>query len=277
MKKQIHLIILFGLLILLTVKESQGQVFICGNEIDSQQESFESTFTPAGKLKKLERNISIHTYLVRDKDGNTNFSQTDLNDAITYLNRVFDSIKVTFNNTTIHYIDNYNYNSLNIQTTLQQLCNEFYTRNVINLYLVNELEVAGETIHGLSSWPSDDKTYIVMNKNRVTGPALTHLSGHVFGLYHTHETDFGTEKADGSNCETAGDLCCDTYGDPNIRGLVSPSCQYTGNRIDSEGNAYHPGTRNFMSYTQQHCMCYFSMCQYIRMINILEGTKQNLW
>ena len=45
---------------------------------------------------------------------------------------------------------------------------------------------------------------------------LSHELGHYFDLYHTHETSFGTECPSGSNCQSAGDMVCDTPADPNL-------------------------------------------------------------
>ncbi|MBL0071623.1 MAG: hypothetical protein IPP34_07360 [Bacteroidetes bacterium] len=47
--------------------------------------------------------------------------------------------------------------------------------------------------------------------------------GHFFGLYHTFETQFGSELANGSNCATTGDLVCDT--------LPIPVSKYTSTRL----------------------------------------------
>jgi len=46
-----------------------------------------------------------------------------------------------------------------------------------------------------------------------------HEFGHVLGLWHPYEGQFGIECTSGSNCHTAGDLICDTPASPAVHGL----------------------------------------------------------
>ena len=87
--------------------------------------------------------------------------------------------------------------------------------------------------------------------------------GHYFGLYHTHQTSFGKELVDGSNCETAGDLICDTPADPNL--LSNRSCVYEGSVVDENGAVYQPDVTNYMSYTRHFCRSSFSEQQLVLM------------
>ena len=81
---------------------------------------------------------------------------------------------------------------------------------------------------------------------------IVHEFGHFFGLYHTFEDyQFGKEKADGSNCETAGDRLCDTPADPgNIYEVhVNYSlCEMIGNTDPEIGVEYKPMLNNYMAY-----------------------------
>ena len=72
------------------------------------------------------------------------------------------------------------------------------------------------------------------------------------GLYHTHQTSrFGYELVSGSNCDTAGDLICDTPADPGLSSSnVDTTCKYKGTSRDPDGNTYNPDTRNVMSYSR---------------------------
>lgn len=45
-----------------------------------------------------------------------------------------------------------------------------------------------------------------------------HEFGHVLGLYHPYEGQFGQECTSGSNCNFAGDLLCDTPASPIVHG-----------------------------------------------------------
>jgi hypothetical protein len=92
---------------------------------------------------------------------------------------------------------------------------------------------------------------------------LTHEVGHCLGLYHTHETGLGYEKVDRvggcTNCESAGDLLCDTPADPglDIMGLMN-NCTYVGALMDGCNDPYTPDPMNIMSYAPGNCTSYFT-------------------
>ena len=86
------------------------------------------------------------------------------------------------------------------------------------------------------------------------GSTLAHEVGHYLGLYHTHETYFGDEAVDGSDCSVDGDLLCDTPADPNLSSTVSSDgCVYSSAATDENGATYSPSVTNLMSYTPKGC------------------------
>lgn len=104
---------------------------------------------------------------------------------------------------------------------------------------------------------------------------LAHELGHALGLYHTHDTPFGAELADGSNCTTAGDMICDTPADPNLSlpGMLDPiNCTYIGTVLDSNGQAYTPDVGNIMSYSSWSCYDHFTPGQY----NVMHYTIDSI-
>lgn len=117
---------------------------------------------------------------------------------------------------------------------------------------------------GLSSFPASSVQGIVMD-NDCTATSSNHSTfshevGHYFHLFHTHETFFGEECVNGSNCATAGDFFCDTPADPNVSGLVSTSCVYTGTASDDciISLPYDPDVDNMMSYSLKWCRVIFT-------------------
>jgi len=113
---------------------------------------------------------------------------------------------------------------------------------------------------GKSSFPGSATQGIVMDNDctatTYNHSTFTHEVGHYFNLWHTHTTSLGgAECVDGSNCSIAGDLFCDTPADPNVSGLVSDSCVYTGTSTDACGSGalYNPSTENLMSYSNKWC------------------------
>ncbi len=114
-------------------------------------------------------------------------------------------------------------------------------------------------------------TYTTIYAGRFNTPHLAHEMGHCLGLYHTHETAFGDELVDGSNCSGAGDKLCDTPADPLLSGNVDASCIYTGTDTDANGDSYNPDVTNTMSYAPFDCRGAFTNDQEGRMHNILSG------
>lgn len=72
---------------------------------------------------------------------------------------------------------------------------------------------------------------------------------------------------DKSNCDSAGDLICDTDASPVLSGLVNNNCEYTGVGTDNNGDYYLPSVANHMSYSLPKCRCSFTSDQYNWMLN----------
>lgn len=81
---------------------------------------------------------------------------------------------------------------------------------------------------------------------------FVHELGHVLGLLHTHDSTYGNELVDGSNCSESGDLICDTPADPGIGGSAVDlqTCTYIGTAQDANGELYTPQVKNIMSYSR---------------------------
>ena len=156
--------------------------------------------------------------------------------------------------------------------------------NTINIYIaenVSALYNNGQEIEicGSSSFPDEpnDEKYILLNKDCFfRGRLLAHELGHFFGLLHTHDRSNGRELADGSNCATSGDLFCDTPADPQLSINTVDGCEYTGKKIDSQGNAFTPDVKNIMSYAPIACQQYFTDDQITHMAIIASNENAYL-
>ncbi|MGH9935562.1 MAG: M43 family zinc metalloprotease [Blastocatellia bacterium] len=107
---------------------------------------------------------------------------------------------------------------------------------------------------------------------------FAHEIGHYFDLYHTHEDDFGSECPSGSNCDTTGDLLCDTPADPRLnQGFVDvTNCTYNNmaaTPADCAG-AYNPSVRNLMSYAPGHCRNEFTPGQISKVWQVLTSNSK---
>ena len=103
------------------------------------------------------------------------------------------------------------------------------------------------------------------------------MIGHYFGLYTTHETQFGAELVDGSNCETTGDLMCDTDADPQGGSIGNCTMIDPTDSQDANGQFYTPPTCNIMGWYTNTCDKKFTVDQYNRMLEIMKTGRKYLW
>ena len=159
----------------------------------------------------------------------------------------------------------------------------FNVADVINIYYVNDPDGACGWARFPWTLPLD---YIVIANGCEDNQSTTvHELGHYFGLYHTHTASNGAESVtrdngDGCwNCQTAGDLLCDTPADPNLSELANnwPDCAYTGVGTDAcNSDAYTPMIDNIMSYADKECRVIFTSQQNARMSVFRDGDRNYL-
>ena len=101
----------------------------------------------------------------------------------------------------------------------------------------------------------------VLKPGRTMGKTAVHEMGHHLSLYHTFSNSFGCTE---SNCETQGDLVCDTPPpQSNIGCSASSGCE-------------DAMIENFMDYTSETCKYTFSVGQAERMHSMLQTSRQGL-
>lgn len=220
----------------------------------------------------LNKKFSIHVHIIGEndstgfKDGNLVVSNIDS------LNVYFSPICLTFEVCEIEYIKNSLF--YNLQDTDYVNIQELYSDSgVINMFFINSF--AGSTEVGMASLPTgvDDGLFAISDNDPKT---IIHEMGHFLGLLHTHDTGFGAELVNGSNCITAGDQLCDTEASPNLLGLVTPACNYSFNLMDSNGDHYTPSLFNHMSYSHNNCRTQFTPQQFKVMIYTILNLRTNL-
>ncbi|MEE2954236.1 MAG: M43 family zinc metalloprotease, partial [Bacteroidota bacterium] len=213
--------------------------------------------------------LPVQNHIVRESNGSGGLSTNDLASIMVILNNYYMNSNIQFYEcNSVNFIDNsnyYNFNSSNENT----LCNANDVQNVINVYYFNTVSSGSNSLCGYAYFPGGSwKDRIIMkNSCALNGSTLTHEFGHYLSLYHTHGTsNNGTtnELVNGSNCTWAGDEICDTPADPNLSGVVSSSCQYTGSATDANGQPYVPDPTNIMSYSRKSCRTFMSSGQYNR-------------
>lgn len=226
----------------------------------------------------LNKTVSVTLYFVASGYQQYDFGIAAAENDWTELNELFEPIGLRFEICNTVNIPNYNWNILDREVNPETGFNEedemraqFYVPNVINVYYVGQ--TLNDDVAGYAYFPGG-WDIIVLTKGSGFG-TLAHEMGHFFGLYHTFETDNGFEFSDGSNCETTGDLVCDTPADNNGP-FLEDECKYNSTNTDPNGDFYTPYLSNIMSYYGA-CTCKFTPGQYNRMAWMYLNERNYLW
>jgi hypothetical protein len=206
--------------------------------------------------------IPIAAHIVRESDGTGGLTLARLDQGIIDCNIMYANTGMVFQLLSVDYIDDDDY-FFNIDTTaeIDALIQENVVADAVNVYFTPNLENEGGSLCGRGSFTTSSPQGVAMN-NGCTGTSdnpstFPHELGHFFDLFHTHETAFGAELVDGSNCGTAGDKLCDTPADPTLDPGTNvtffPGCTYNGSETDGNGDSYSPDTHQLMSYSDKEC------------------------
>ncbi len=236
------------------------------------------------QINKVNKTFQISMHIAVNSLGIQNVDQAEIDDAMEKLNNDFRPCGFQFQVCKSQIMEDDRFDSLTVTTAYNeevQMTSIYYEPNTINVYLVDTLQTDEGAVQGYAYFPGGIDIIVIdkFNMNDFSD-VFSHEMGHFFGLYHTFETEFGNELADGTNCETTGDLVCDTNADPDENGnaIDEDLCNYSGPITqDSNGDWYVPPTDNFMSYYQHECTCRFTTGQYNRMVDQYLTLRNYLW
>ncbi|WMJ74692.1 hypothetical protein RCC89_16180 [Cytophagaceae bacterium ABcell3] len=229
---------------------------------------------PTKPLTQINKTFKIIVHIVLNQDSNPGITENTIRQAVNGVNDFFAPIAANFDIAEFRYIENHNYNGsqenpLTLTLPQEELAQIYNIDRRINMYFIKanpDSSLCGRATRGGIS--SIDNPSILMLKDCVDSRVLAHLFGLYFGLHRTFE---GNELVDGSNCETDGDLVCDTPADPytgeDMDDYIDPdNCQFIYKGKDENGDYYDPDVSNIMSF--YNCPCpRFSHGQYERMAN----------
>jgi hypothetical protein len=265
-----------------TITQNQNVEYL--KQIKPQIEKFEKEFYQLRSQESRRANfissIPIKAHIIRASDGSGGLSETDLNNAIANLNSFYANAYLEFFLCEgINYIDEDNYYDFDAsEEAALTLANN--VTNSINIYFTDYVEnSSGNNVCGYAYYPGGPDVIIMANNCATNGSTLPHEVGHFFSLLHTHgpsNSILTTELVDGSNCDTDGDLICDTPADPKLSlANVDESCNYTGLNTDANSDSFVPDTNNIMSYSRKACRTSFSTEQYARIYATYHTVRNN--
>ena len=257
-----------------------------------------TTFTPAEAIAYLEHlenrgdvavprgfdppyYVPIAPHIVRRSNGTGGLPLSRYEQAVVDANAHFADTDIVFYTLgPIDYIDSdFYYFNVNTGEEIDDLRTQNLVPGAINIYFTENLPYCGVSAFSFSSVQS------ILMKNSCTASdsglgnhsTFSHEIGHFFDLFHTHETFYGDEYVDGSNCGSAGDLVCDTPADPQLSSsIVTEGCVYTGTETDPQGDPYDPDPTQLMSYSRKHCRDNFSPGSESRIVDTLWAERIGL-
>lgn len=179
-------------------------------------------------------------------------------------------INASSNSTYATYGVKWNYNDQGISH--QDLANMAFwdNRDYLNLWLVNNITgwIAGYSLYPVSGYSFSDGVVIESNNVSVPNPYLVaHEFGHAFDLRHTFEGSYNGVCTSNNNCNTDGDMVCDTA--PVIENY---NCDINENNVCTN-TPIGMLSYNYMSYA---CHQLFTQGQKDRMRNALLTLRPTL-
>ena len=223
--------------------------------------------------------LPVRINIFRNNDQTGGLSLQEMNDGMSKVNKTFlkagKGIQFYLAGEKPNYADDSTFATFlseakdaNGKTTEERANAKFLVKNAINLYSAGRVTAGKKELGGFAYFPrADNGSNLIVMSNSVFNDkdnTLTHEFGHYFGLPHTFDrtnsediserelvTRLKTETKGRkpANCDTGGDMICDTPSDPYDFKPKVVNCVYADTTIkDANGDLYNPMTNNIMDY-----------------------------
>jgi len=255
--------------------------------------------------------VPVKFHLVGEDDGSGRIDVTKVFDQLCILNETFEEFELQFyikdgfnevNNSGIFGTASSGRESLDMQFERD--------RQAINVWIIEDATPPNTILEGrVLGYYEPTFDWVVVDKDFVNGDGYTllHELGHYFSLLHPFhgwgdegappydETFEGkpapmyapdpinfnrdrilTENADGSNCEIAGDMICDTPAEYlYFTELDNTRCRYSRTMLDPKGVQINPDASLIMGYFLENCVNRFTPDQAALMKADLQTNRRN--
>ena len=223
--------------------------------------------------------LPVRINIFRNNDQTGGLSLQEMNDGMSKVNKTFlkagKGIQFYLAGEKPNYADDSTFaiflsevKDASGKTTEERANANFLVKNAINLYSAGRVTSGKKELGGYAYFPRiDNGSNLIVMSNSVFNDkdnTLTHEFGHYFGLPHTFDrtnsedvserelvTRLKTETKGRkpANCDTGGDMICDTPSDPYDFKPKVVNCVYSDTTIkDANGDLYNPMVNNIMDY-----------------------------
>jgi hypothetical protein len=234
-------------------------------------------------LKKGNSNtkyyIKIYMHVIRTDQGTGGQPVSRVNTAFSILEDDFDEFDIYFVwDGCIDYIDNTTYASSPEGDPSVFSVNAH--NDGVDVYLFPDDNPNNPPVKGAGQANGIVSTAFYVSGNYRNSPydayvpssVVSHEMGHCLGLFHPYYDGECEEFVDGSNCDSCGDLICDTAADVGARlDSTDINCEYFGSTPDHNGDIYQPDNDNIMAVAPPSCLVRFTPGQGQRMRDMIAS------
>lgn len=237
--------------------------------------------------------VPLTIHIVGTDEGTGYTPLNSVLNALCTLNEDFAGANIQFYiQGDIRYINDTDFFNHTSITTGRVKHSDYRVSRSINSYIVSNIGNTESVIAGYALAINSDAVVMAKSEMQRDNHTWGHELGHALALYHPHfgwdgqEFNYDNiaperiggrlvERADGSNCQIAGDGLCDTSADylGNQRWNCDENAQSVIVQRDPTGQTFRSDGTNIMSYASDACVNRFSEEQILLMRNNLLTDK----